>query len=101
MRATRRRVHRSDLNSGEIIEALRKMGCLVVVIGRPTDLLVGVSPWWFVAECKQGKGKYTEDQQQFLKDCETFNLPFLTLRSVDKAIEAVNSIRATIVKPCK
>jgi hypothetical protein len=86
---------RRDLNATEIIDALRQMGVYVYALGRPTDLLVGISGLWFPVEIKAEKGQYTPDQIEFRKDCDTFNLPKPTLRTLDEAAAFVNHIRRT------
>lgn len=87
MRATRRKVHRSDANIGEVVKAARKLGITVVHIGRPTDLLVCIGAFWYPCEVKSSaKAPYTDDQLEFKALCEDKNLPMLTWRSVDDLI---------------
>lgn len=93
MRATRRRVHRSDENAKEIISAARRAGVFVIPIGRPTDLLCGICGRWYVVEIKTTAGKYTSDQKEFLNLCAVDRLPVLTWRSVDDVMRAINSIQ--------
>lgn len=68
-----------DLNQAEIVEALRKCGCSVVVIGDPVDLLVGHGARNFLIEVKRpGEKPRTQKQKDFLQNwrgqvriCET------------------------------
>ena len=58
-----------DLNQQEIIDALKKIGCTVVAIGTPVDLLVGYRKRNFLIEVKRpGEKVRTETQRDFLAD---------------------------------
>ena len=56
-----------DQNQKDIIDALRKIGATVEVIGRPLDLLVGYRKRNFIVEVKQ-KGKENRKDQQAQRD---------------------------------
>ncbi len=60
-----------DLNQQEIVDALRQIGCEVVVIGTPVDLLCGYRKRNFLIEVKR-LGAYVDKRQKaqrdFLKD---------------------------------
>lgn len=65
---------RVDENQKEIVDALEKIGCKVIVIGRPVDLLVGYRAYNFLIECKNPDTRYgskdesTPTQRQFFTD---------------------------------
>ena len=54
---------RTDSNQKEIVDALRKIGCQVEVIGKPVDLLVSLRGYNFLIECKLRGSKNRRDQQ--------------------------------------
>lgn len=64
---------RVDENQKEIVDALEKIGCSVIVIGRPVDLLVGYRAHNFLIECKNPDSRYgskdegTPTQRNFFK----------------------------------
>ena len=58
---------RVDENQAEIVDALRKIGASVYVIGKPVDLLVGFRARTFLLEVKQ-KGKENRKDQQEQRD---------------------------------
>lgn len=60
-----------DGNQGDIVRALRKIGCDVEVIGTPVDLLVGYRKLNFLIECKikgRENRKDQKDQQDWIKN---------------------------------
>ena len=58
-----------DLNQQEIIDALKKVGCAVVAIGTPVDLLVGYRGRNFLIEVKRpGEKARTKTQREFLEN---------------------------------
>ena len=60
-----------DLNQQEIIDALKQIGCSVVAIGTPVDLLVGLRKRNFLIEVKRpGEKPRTKAQREFLKNWE-------------------------------
>lgn len=57
--------NRVDFTQARIVEALRKSGALVWIIGRPVDLLVWHNGKWLVMECKTPvKGQYRPRRDQ-------------------------------------
>ena len=52
-----------DSNQKEIVDALRKIGCTVVVIGTPVDLLVGYRARNFLIECKSPDSDYGKNDR--------------------------------------
>lgn len=58
-----------DLNQKEIIDALKAIGCDVLDIGMPVDLLVGYRASNFLIEVKQpGEKPRTDTQKTFIAD---------------------------------
>ena len=55
---------RVDANQQEIVDALRKIGADVFIIGRPVDLLVGYRKRNFLLEVKTETAKPRKDQQK-------------------------------------
>lgn len=78
-----------DLNQQEIVDALRQIGCQVVVIGTPVDLLCGYRKRNFLIEVKR-PGAYMDKRQKaqrdFLKDWPG---QVRKLSTVDEAIRLV------------
>jgi hypothetical protein len=96
-----RKAAKIDANQQEIVEALRKIGCLVWYIRQPFDLLVRANHQWYVLEVKNLKGKktHTTDQQNNLKLLaahEGSQDAIYTVYSIDDAIKVING-RATPV----
>lgn len=88
-----RRAAKVDANQKEIVEALRKCGCAVYILGQPLDLLVWTSMWggtYYLIEVKNpgGKNKLTPAQQEFRK---TWPGPWYVVRSVQDALDLVRS----------
>ena len=89
----KRRSHakRVDANQAEIIEALKAIGCSVLVIEEPVDLLVGHRNVTFLLEVKNPEGfdTLTGKQIQFI---ETWRgSPVYVVRSVEEAVNAVRT----------
>jgi hypothetical protein len=63
-----RRAARVDSNQAEIIEALKRVGVSVEIIGRPVDLLVCVRGETLVLEVKNpdGRDRITKEQAEFI-----------------------------------
>lgn len=57
-----------DMNQKSIVDALRKVGASVEIIGRPLDLLVGYQRRTYVLEVKQVKGRISQGQEEFLRE---------------------------------
>ena len=75
-----------DANEGEIVKALRDIGCDVHSLDQPLDLLVGYRGRNYLIEVKMPKGKLTEGQQEF---SETWRGQFAVVRSPEQAIQVV------------
>lgn len=102
-----RRIAKVDTNQGEIVDALRTVGCSVISLaqhgqGLP-DLLVGI-PYGkinteigkvgyygvnLLMEVKTLAGKHTAEQKLFF---ETWPGPKVTVRSVDDALRAIGKL---------
>ena len=89
----RPQIHRSDTTSEVIVGELRECGYVVVIIGRPTDLLVRHPTWphniWRLLECKsptpKGRLRLRKDQEEQQEFCETHRVPY--------AISAVEALQ--------
>ena len=60
-----------DLNQDEVVKALRAIGCDVVIIGKPLDLLVGHRKHNFLIEVKRDgmtKRKDQKHQRDWIRD---------------------------------
>jgi hypothetical protein len=77
--------NKRDASEGPIVDLLRKAGCTVVLLDKPTDLLVGYrGTITALCEVKTGKrGKLTPDQKEFIASWR--GSPVVILRSVDDA----------------
>jgi Holliday junction resolvase len=82
-----RRASRVDENHGEIVKALRKVGCSVLslaAIGRGApDLLLGYKGRNVLLEVKRPKGKLNDQQQAFKA---AWRGDLCVVRSVDEAL---------------
>lgn len=82
----------TDHNQQEIIDALRQIGCSVIPIGLPVDLLVGYRAKTFLIECKNTntdygkKNRSTKEQRAFFT---TWRGQVRICSSPDEAIELV------------
>ena len=81
-----------DSNQKEIVDALRKAGCSVVVIGTPVDLLCGYRARNFLLEVKDpdkppSGRKKTPAQVDFFKEWKG------QVRIVESAEEAIDVVR--------
>ena len=88
----RRRVHRADGNSADLVKAARKLGMLVKLIGRPTDAFVCIDGVWFPTEFKSAHGTYTPEQLEFQTECAQHNAPMLTWRTAQDIIDCANGV---------
>jgi len=86
----RRYANKRDENEGAIIAALEAMGCLVMRLDKPVDLLVllPVGRGIVLVEVKTKRGTLTRDQLDFAE-----YWPFHVLRSPDDAIAMVQTAR--------
>ncbi len=94
-----RRAARVDSTQAEIVDALRKAGASVWIIGLPVDLIVGVAGATALVECKSLTGKrkpkparYTELQREFMATWR--GGPVATLTDADSALTLVRTLRA-------
>lgn len=83
-----------DTTQETIVVELRARGYIVIIIGRPTDLLIRHHSWpnniWRLLECKSPSGKAQQlrlrkDQEEQRKFCETHKVPY--------AISAVEALQ--------
>ena len=83
-----RRAAKVDGNHGEIVRALRRVGCAVLDLSRlgggVPDLLVRRGRVWTLLEIKTPKGRVRQQQIDF-----AHQWPVVVVRSVDEAIQAV------------
>jgi len=78
-----------DSNQQEIIDALEKIGCSVVVIGRPVDLLCGLGKRNFLIEVKR-PGAYTDKRQKAQREfLENWPGQVRVVQSAEEAIRLV------------
>lgn len=85
-----RKQHGTDLNQGEIVKALEKIGCRVYEIEKPVDLLVDhPAGLWILVEVKNkhGKNRLTPAQEKFFEAGPRG--PTVIVRDAVEAIEQV------------
>jgi hypothetical protein len=87
-----RNAARTDANQAPIVEALRRLGCSVYVIGLPVDLLVGKNGRTVLVEVKTRKGRYTGLQTDFMATWRGGAVA--TVRDVEAAVELVRMLDA-------
>jgi len=86
---------KTDHNQNEIVQALRQVGCSVVLLhkvgsGVP-DLLVGFRGVTYLMEVKQAKGKPNVRQEQWYR--EWSGMPPVVVKTIDDAINAVMGVQ--------
>ena len=83
-----RRAAKTDGNQAAIVQALRKVGVAVEIIGKPLDLLVCVRGRTALVEVKNpdGSDRFTSEQVQFLG---SWPGEAHIVRSVDDALRAL------------
>ena len=88
-----RRRNNPDVNQPEIVQALRDIGAVVFLIGRPFDLLVGFRGNLFLLEVKNpdGKDKLNDSQKKDILRLSLVGVEVSVIRGVDEAIESVTS----------
>jgi hypothetical protein len=88
-----RRAAKVDANQRAIIKALEKIGCDVVVIGYPVDVLCGYRCHNYMLEIKNplGRNRLTSAQKEFI---ESWRGQVRVVRSVDEAIRLVTGAYA-------
>ena len=91
-----------DANEPELVAALRKVGGYWIPLGWPVDGVAGAprgqATRLVLIEIKDGskpphKRKLTDDQQEFLRDCQSYGLPFAVVETVDDLLRAVGVVR--------
>lgn len=92
-----------DKNQAEIVEALRAIGCDVVVIGKPVDLLVGYTAthgvYNLLLEVKRpGEKPRTDEQKKFLR---TWKGQVRVVQSAQEAIDLVLGAYVTHYEPVR
>lgn len=87
--------HRPDTNQKKIIQALRDIGAVVFLIGRPFDLLVGFRGELFLLEVKNpdGEDKLYDSQK---KDIIKLNLVGVEVHVVRSREEAIRVCTPTV-----
>ena len=86
-RAAPKYAKKVDLNQQEIVDALRQIGCSVMVIGTPVDLLCGYRARNFLLEVKRpGEKPRTKTQREFLA---SWKGQVRVVESAEEAIEVV------------
>lgn len=81
-----------DSNQPEIVEALRRVGVSVWVIGEPCDLLTRFRGRWQPLEVKRENAKPRKDQARQQEFLRVHEVP--VVRTVDEALKAVGAIHA-------
>ncbi len=86
--------HRPDTNQPKIVQALRDIGAVVFLIGRPFDLLVGFRGQLFLLEVKNpdGEDKLYDSQKKDIIKLDLVGVEVHVVRSVDEAIASVTTI---------
>ena len=80
------RKNRRDNNQAAIVSALRQIGCTVITIEKPVDLLVGLNGVNYLMEVKGLKGKLTAAQVAFM---DVYKGQCAIVRSVEDALAVV------------
>ncbi len=75
-----------DANEGEIVDALEAIGCIVLRLDKPLDLLVGYRGYNYLIEVKMPKGKLTKDQKKFIPP---WRGQLAVVRTPEQAIDVV------------
>lgn len=83
-----RRAARVDVNQKAIVDALKRCGATVWVIGLPVDLLVGHGGKTYLMEVKAGsKKKYTQLQTDFMATWR--GVPVSRVETIDQALKII------------
>lgn len=85
----RRYAAKVDGNQAEIVDALRKIGCSVEIIGRPVDLLCGYRARNFLLECKREGQENRKDQQAQRDWMAAWRGQVRVVRSPEEAVKVV------------
>lgn len=84
---------RADMSQPGIVDALRKLGDNVAIIGRPVDLLIRTRSTYWSAEVKTpGKNQRREMPAQIAhrQDAQSHNAPHYILMSIEDAVRVHN-----------
>ena len=86
-----RRRNNPDANQPKIVQALRDIGAIVFLIGRPFDLLVAFRGKLFLLEIKNpaGKDKVEASQKETIERLKAVGVEAMVVRSVEEAINAI------------
>lgn len=84
-----RRNAATDHNQAAIVDALRRCGASVEIIGRPLDLLVGFNRRTYVLEVKQTKGRTSQGQDDFMRNWQGDIAA--VVRSVSEALSVIGN----------
>ena len=89
-----RRAAKVDDNQQEIVNALRDIGAVVFLIGRPFDLLVAFRGHLFLLEVKNpdGRNKLGLSQEADILSLSLVGVEVHVVRSVEEALSAVTSV---------
>lgn len=96
-----RRAARNDDNHAAVVKALETIGCLVVTIRQPVDLLIGYRGVWMAGEIKDGSKppsdrKLRPVQESFFQRCAAGKLPHVLLMNPEQAVAAVVEARGVL-----
>jgi hypothetical protein len=92
-----RRAAKVDENQPKIVQALRRIGCTVLITSQlknAFDILVGFQGRLFIMEIKDGDKppsarKLSEGEQKCKADFERVNVPYYVVNSVEDAVDVV------------
>lgn len=84
-----RYANKVDDNQAEIVQALRRIGCDVEIIGGPVDLLVGYRAHNFLIECKMPGRENRKDQQHQRDWMKNWRGQVRVVNTPEEAIELV------------
>lgn len=85
--------NKPDTNQPKIVQALRDIGAVVFLIGRPFDLLVAFRGQLFLLEVKNpdGRDKLQNSQKKDIGKLKLRGVEVSVVRSVEEAIESVTT----------
>ena len=86
--------NKPDTNQQEIVNALRDIGAVVFLIGRPFDLLVGFRGRLVLLEVKNpdGRNKLGLSQEADILELSLVGVEVSVVRGVEEAIASVTSV---------
>ena len=86
-----RQRNKPDTNQAEIVAALRDIGAVVFLIGRPFDLLVGFRGQLFLLEIKnpEGRDKLGTSQETDILALSLVGVEVHVVRSAEEATECL------------